>query len=226
MSTQTALVTGFEPYGPWQTNPSQAVAHALAGEQIGNLHVVAATLPVVLDGLASRVSALLSEHNPSVVLSTGLHPGAATLRMERVGLNVADFNKPDNQGIVAADRPVVDGAPLALAATLPVREIVTAHLAAGIPSVVSNSAGTYLCNATLYQFAASVAERGADCRVGFLHLPFTSAQVAQLMDGSIDAASGGAPGADAIASMSLDDMVAGARLALACAAAGDTSNRS
>ena len=55
---------------------------------------------------------------------------------------------------------------------------------------------------------------------GFIHLPFSPAQVARLMGGGAsDSASGAAPGQDAIASMHITDMCEGVRLAAEIAAA-------
>ena len=102
------------------------------------------------------MDALLAEVQPIVVISLGLHPGTATLRIERVGLNVAGFARADNTGVVARDDLLDSQGMLALAATIPARPISDAQLAHHLPSVVSNSARTYLCNAVLYQFLAAV----------------------------------------------------------------------
>jgi pyroglutamyl-peptidase len=63
---------------------------------------------------------------------------------------------------------------------LPVRKIEEALLAAGIPSRISNSAGSFLCNACLYSFL-SAAEKIQGTRCGFVHVPYLPEQVAGLL---------------------------------------------
>ena len=214
------LITGFEPYGDWSSNPSADVASALHEHQSTTLTITSAVLPVVLENLRARIEALLDAHAPDVVICLGLHPGAATLRVERVGLNVADFVRPDNAGEQTRNAELVAGAPHALPASIPVHSIGASQLERGIPATVSNSAGTYLCNAALYQSLHIAAARTAEPLCGFIHLPFSPAQVARLMGGGAsDSASGAAPGQDAIASMHITDMCEGVRIAAEIAAA-------
>ncbi|MBT6273451.1 MAG: peptidase [Chromatiales bacterium] len=210
----TVLLTGFEPYGDWPSNPAGTVAEQLNESVIAGATVVGRTLPVTLDGLGPRVRGLLEEVDPVAVLSLGLYPGAATLRVERLGLNVADFSRPDNDGLLAANLTLIDNQPMARLATIPVHAVRDAQLAAGLPSIVSNSAGTYLCNAMLYQFLNQTAHRANQCPCGFMHLPFEPAQVAASLHGSGDAASGAGPLQDCVPSMHLDTMLAGTEIAL------------
>ncbi len=176
-----ALVTGFEPYGGRSLNPSARLASAIDGERIGGLTVVGRTLPVVLDGLAARIDACLAEVQPAAVIALGLSPGEPTIRLERIAVNLADFPLPDNAGAFAADAAIAAAGPTALAATLPLRAIERALLADGIPARLSNSAGTYLCNAALYTLLAAIERRGARVPCGFIHLPYLPQQVAEML---------------------------------------------
>jgi pyroglutamyl-peptidase len=59
--------------------------------------------------------------------------------------------------------------------------MVDALLDAGIPARISNTAGTYLCNACLYSFL-SAAEAASDrVACGFIHVPYLPSQVADLL---------------------------------------------
>ena len=49
----------------------------------------------------------------------------------------------------------------------------------GVPAYVSNTAGTYLCNQTLYRTLHEIALRELTTRAGFIHLPLLPAMVAQ-----------------------------------------------
>ena len=92
------LVTGFEPYGGRGRNPAAEIAKALDGRMIAGHQVVGRTLPVSYRGLVERLGALIDEHNPAATISLGLWPGEPVIRLERFGLNLADFEIADNDG--------------------------------------------------------------------------------------------------------------------------------
>jgi pyroglutamyl-peptidase len=181
MARNVALVTGFEPYGGRGVNPSAEVAKRVDGLEIEGHRVVGRVLPVSFRALGDRISGLLRDLDPALVVSLGLWPGESTIRLERVGLNLADFEIPDNEGTLVRDDVVVAAAPCAVHATLPLREIEQALLAAGIPARLSTTAGTFLCNATLYTFLDCAQER-TGTRCGFVHLPYLPEQVAGLLE--------------------------------------------
>src|SRR6185437_14168316 len=146
-SKRAVLITGFEPFGGDATNPSQAIAEALDGRRIADMPVVGSVLPVEMARLDGALAAALRELDPAVVILLGLAEGEPVVRLERVALNLADFRIPDNAGDRRADEPLDPRGPAALSSRLPLREIRTALLAAGIPARLSETAGTYLCNA-------------------------------------------------------------------------------
>jgi pyroglutamyl-peptidase len=103
------------------------------------------------------------------------------IRLERVGLNLASFEIPDNEGRLVGDEPVRANGAAAQMASLPLRAIEAALLAAGIPARLSETAGTFLCNATLYGFLSAAERRAPAMLCGFIHLPYLPAQVAELV---------------------------------------------
>jgi pyroglutamyl-peptidase len=178
---RAALLTGFEPYAGGGLNPASEVVKRLDGTEIEGRRVVGRVLPVSFAALRARIHALMGEVDPAVVLSLGLWPGEPTIRLERVALNIADFEIPDNDGALVRDEVVAAAGPTAIPTTLPLRAIEQALLRAGIPARLSASAGTFLCNATLYTFLQT---RGAaaGARCGFIHLPYLPEQVAGLLE--------------------------------------------
>ena len=180
MSARPVLVTGFAPYGGRGRNPAADIAHALDGCTIAEVPVVGRLLPVALDEIIAKAESLLDELQPRIVINVGLWPGESMVRIERVGLNLADFEIPDNHGRKARDESLSRNGPAAKFATLPVRKIEAAMLAAGIPSRISNSAGSFLCNACLYSFL-SASEKTPGTRCGFVHVPYLPEQVAGLL---------------------------------------------
>ncbi len=171
------LVTGFEPFGAEPFNPSGACLAAVRQELSGTFDVKTEQLPVDLESVRRRLPELLSEYAPDIYVALGLAPGRHAMAVERVAINVLDFPIPDNVGSSPADEPVVPDGPLAYAATLPIKAIVRECTAAGLPIYVSNTAGTYLCNATMYLGLDWAVRQGAMTRVGFIHLPHAAEHV-------------------------------------------------
>lgn len=176
-----ALLTGFEPYGGRDVNPAYEVVRALDGRSAGEVEMIGRKLPVSYQQLRSRIPELLDELQPSIAISLGLWPGEATIRLERFGANLADFEIPDNDGILADNALISDASPTALASTLPIRQIEQQLLAKGIPARLSSTAGTFLCNATLFTLLASAHRNHPRMLCGFIHLPYLPVQVAQLL---------------------------------------------
>lgn len=214
---RTALITGFEPYGGRRLNPSGELTRALDGERIGDLSVVGRILPVVFAGLAERLEACLADTRPSVVIALGLWPGEPMIRLERIAVNLADSAKPDNAGAHPSGEPLDRDGAAALLATLPLPAIEAALLAEGIPARLSHSAGTFLCNATLYALLGAIARRGESTRCGFIHLPYLPQQVAEMLSDAHDGRIDLQHRAD-IASMDMATMTRAVRVALSVAA--------
>ncbi|MFO0726757.1 MAG: pyroglutamyl-peptidase I [Myxococcota bacterium] len=143
-----ALFTAFEPFGGLEHNPS-AAALARLPEHIAGRPVVSRILPVSTSDLDAALEVLPFD-DADVVIMTGVALERPVLSIERVALNLLDFDRPDNQGRAPQDRPIEEDAPLALASRLPVRAILKAWEAAGIPAKSSSSAGTYLCNQAFF----------------------------------------------------------------------------
>lgn len=173
---RAALVTGFEPFGGYASNPSADIARRLDGVRIQGVPVVGRVLPVDMAALDAALDTALRAVDPAAVILLGLAPGEAVVRLERVALNLADFRIPDNSGAQLMDRPLAAQADAALWSRLPLRTIAAELLAAGIPARLSETAGTYLCNAAMYRALAAVPRR-VPC--GFIHLPLTPAEVAK-----------------------------------------------
>jgi pyroglutamyl-peptidase len=178
MERQRLLVTGFEPFGPHADNPSREVAKAMDGRVVGTAAVRGAVLPVHHTQSVAVLRSLLDETEPLAILHLGLAAGRARLALERVAVNVMDYELPDAEGYCARGEACVPGGPAAHLSTLPLADILRALTAAGIPSYLSSTAGTYFCNQTMYWSLHEAQRRRARPHVGFMHLPLLPAMVA------------------------------------------------
>ena len=170
------LLTGFPRFADVERNPSEQIVSALDGTTVGGIEVVGRMLPVSAERTPGAVRAAIAEIAPRLTLMLGVAPGRAGLSVERTAVNLFDFPSPDNDGAQPVDVPIEAGAPVAYFATLPLRRIVKAWRAAGIPGYVSESAGLYLCNAAMYSALHATAADGPP--TGFLHLPSLPDEVA------------------------------------------------
>lgn len=213
MDDRPVLVTGFEPYGGRGRNPAHEAMQALHDRVIGGRRVVGIGLPVSLGRMPGIAAAMLNDINPGVVISLGLWPGESLVRLERLAVNIADFEIADNEGVLAVDREVQASEPAALMSTLPLRAIERAMLDAGIPARLSATAGTYLCNACLYSFLVAARQHPDPVACGFIHVPYMPEQVAELLVTMRQQASLELHQRRDLASMSLGDTVRAVEIA-------------
>jgi len=170
LEPRTVLLTGFEPFGGAMVNPS-ADAVTIAGRRwAGPERLVTAVLPVAFERSADAITALIAEHDPAVVIATGLAAGRSAVSIERIAVNLIDARIPDADGAQPVDVPSMPSAASAAMSTLPVKAIAGRIRAAGIPVELSLSAGLYVCNHVFMHAAAWAPGRGA--RAGFVHLPW------------------------------------------------------
>ena len=102
-----ALVTSFEPYGGRGLNPAAEVANRLDGDEVRGAAVIGRSFPVSYESLRANVERAIAEVDPVLVIGFGPWPGQPMIRLERVALDVADFEIPDNDGIVLGDRAIL-----------------------------------------------------------------------------------------------------------------------
>jgi pyroglutamyl-peptidase len=198
-----ALVTGFEPFGG---EPINAALEALGRlpPRLGALAITTRVLPAVFGEALDALEEAVRATEPDIVLCVGLAGGRSALSLERIAINIDDARIPDNKGRQPIDLPVVAGGPPAYFTTLPIKAAVGALRDAGLPAIVSNSAGTFVCNHVFYGLMHLAATRRLDLRGGFLHVPYLPSQAAR---------QDGAP------SMALADIVRGIEIVLTVAAA-------
>ncbi len=197
-----ALVTGFEPFGGDSVNPALEALGRLP-PRLGALEVMTQVLPAVFGQALDTLETAVAATDPDIVLCVGLAGGRAALSLERVAINIDDARIADNAGRQPIDRPVAGEGPAAYFATLPIKAAVAALRAAGLPAIVSNSAGTFVCNHVFYGLLHLAATRRTGLRGGFLHVPYLPEQASR---------EDGAP------SMALSDIVRGIEIVLRVAA--------
>ena len=162
------LITGFDPFGGANRNPAREAVMALPSV-IGNCEITPLEIPTIFGLAADTVLRVACELCPNVIICVGQAAGRAAITPEVVGINLRDASIPDNGGNQPRHTPIIAGAPAAYFSTLPVREMVAAVQAAGLPCSLSYSAGVFVCNDLLYTLLHHY--NGTSTRVGFIHIP-------------------------------------------------------
>lgn len=169
------LITGFEPFGGQDINPSWEAVRQLPDSLEGHL-LRKLQVPVVFGAAAEKVAAEKDSFRPDIILCTGQAGGRSGMTPERVAINLRDASIPDNAGFQPQDEPVLEGGPAALFSTVPVKKMSEAIRSAGVPSAVSLSAGSFVCNDLFYSLLSCCSD--SSTRVGFLHVPYLPEQAA------------------------------------------------
>jgi len=206
---RSVLLTGFEAFGTTPVNSAEQVARDLDGEEVGGVKIVARIIPNTFFTCIEVVQAAIAELRPVVVVMMGEYGGRAMITVERIAQNLNDgarYGLRDNDGKLLQDVLTAPDGPAAYRATLPVRAMVRAMRDAGIPSDISDVAGTFCCNHLMYGILHHIAVEVLDLPAGWVHLPHLP-EVAALEQNL------GAP------SMSVETAAAGLRAGIAAIAA-------
>jgi len=169
----TTLLTGFNRFGDLEVNPRQLIVESLAERPrtLTNVNLVAEVLPTEFIGAGNRISQLIRQHRPEMVVCLGLGAGLGEIHLERVALNLDDGGMPDNAGVSRTGQSIVPDGPLAYQSTLPLVQMREALRQRGIPASISNHAGTYVCNHVFYLARHEIERLGIGSMCGFIHVP-------------------------------------------------------
>ena len=170
------LLTGFEPFGQEEVNPSWEAVKAFP-ELMEDVEVLKVCLPVSFQKAMMMLEQAVDDYRPDVVLSIGQAGGRCAIEVERVAINIADSKKPDNDGYQPQECQLRADAPNAYFSNLPLKLLVEAIQDEGIPATISNSAGLYVCNSVFYTAMHLVYSKYPNMQAGFIHVPYLPCQV-------------------------------------------------
>ena len=172
------LVTGFDPFGGEQINPSIETVKRLPDKIVG-ADIIKLEIPTVCHKALEVIEEAIIQYDPDVILSVGQAGGRTDITVERIGINVDDFRIPDNEGNQPIDKPIYPEGPDAYFVKVPIKAMVERIREKNIPASVSNSAGTFVCNHVIYGVCHLIAAKYPGKRSGFIHIPYLPAQVVE-----------------------------------------------
>lgn len=190
------LISGFDPFGGERINPSFEAVKLLP-DVIGEYELTKIELPTVFGRAAEIMIEKIAEIRPDAVICVGQAGGRRGITPEVIGINLREASIADNAGNMPRNEKIRKVAPDGIFSTLPVREMVEAIKAEGLPAYLSYSAGAFVCNDLLYSLLYEF--KDTEIKIGFIHVPFLPEQARE-----------GVP------SMQLSEIVRGLRAAVEC----------
>ena len=160
----TILVTGFQPFDNRSVNASWIAAKSLASTK----DVIALELPVVWGTPWTELSSAIEQHKPEIVISMG-EGRQGWFDIETVARNNRS-QRQDNLDQLPTGLINPTG-PAAIDATISAQPLQQRLLDLGYPIRISDDAGAFLCEETLY--CLELLKQEFDCikTVTFVHLP-------------------------------------------------------
>ena len=172
MAVGKLLLTGFEKFLSFPTNPSEEVAKRLKGRKVGKYQCDSITLPVDFEESVAILSDTLEKGSYDLALSLGLAYSREVISLERVALNLIDDGvRKNNKGRIIEDKQILSEGVNAYFASLPLKKIQLALNEAGLKSELSLSAGSYVCNLVMYHLLHFQNTISPSMLAGFIHIP-------------------------------------------------------
>ena len=166
------LLTGFGPFPGAPENPTAQMVQNLASCSLGSMELVTRILPVIWNDAEARIAALIDEVKPDVILHLGLATKRSTIGVETRARNECTRLHPDADNICRASGTIDPHGPGLRHARVDTLQLVEVLCGLGLDAELSDDAGDYICNHTLYLSLGSHVPR-----VGFIHLPTPNEQM-------------------------------------------------
>lgn len=159
------LVTGFEPFDGRHINASWIVASRAAASV--NAHCI--RLPVRWGAPQQMLQEYCRRYHPRMIIAFG-EGGPEGFRLETLARNQRQ-DRPDNTGTPPASATIDPAGPARRDASFPLQRLFARLKAQEHPGRLSNDAGRFLCEETLYVLEGLRESDRALEHVAFIHVP-------------------------------------------------------
>ncbi|QWQ38379.1 pyroglutamyl-peptidase I [Gemella sp. zg-570] len=171
------LITGFEAFGNDKLNSSAEIVYRLP-DKLNDILLIKKIIPTVFNKSAEMLKKEIDSHKPDIVICVGQAGGKdrKKIAVERVAINIDDARIADNEGNRPLDKIIQENGSTAYFSTLPIKAIYSELIKNNIPTEISNSAGTFVCNHIMYQ-SLYLSNTKYNFKTGFIHIPYIKEQV-------------------------------------------------
>jgi len=173
MRKARVLLTGFEPFDGALFNISEKLVYEIKKIDLGNIELDSKILSVDESG-TKYVSGEIMNKQYDCILQLGFSKKAKKINLESKAENKINMNIKDNSGRMIRNESIIDYETTHLRTTTPLE-----GLSENIPEdiLISEDAGTFVCNETYYRTLNTIYESNLLDRFGrvlpciFIHLP-------------------------------------------------------
>ena len=168
------LLSYYDAFGAAPFNNSQIIAREIQKlMQDSSVELRLCALNTVFDKSYNQLEDCMKALDRAPQLVLGLGEAACEMKIELVGRNLDKTFGPDNEGQERNNTLIIPHGEKYLGFTYPLSEMYCALESEERKSiVVSNSAGSFVCNNTAYQFSHFYPELAS----GFIHVPANNCQ--------------------------------------------------
>ncbi len=170
------LITAFNPFNGAEINASEEVLNLLS-DKINDIQIHKLVVETVAYKSINMVIREIEKIKPDFVILLGQAGNRHCITPEKVAINLNDFRIADNDGNVLKDERIYEDGENAYFSTLPVKSIVSKLNKNNIPSTISYTAGTFVCNHLMYGVLYYINKNKLDTKAGFIHIPLIYSQV-------------------------------------------------
>ncbi len=169
------ILTGFQPFGPYQYNPTQQSTIDFHQKIFGDRKVIGIVLPSIYDAWGHLVATLLHHSDVYAIISTGLASSAQGIRIESTFRNTMNGKYPDANGYTPKNIPIIKkSAPYTIKSRAPHKKLLHTLLEHDIPAERSSDADSFICNALGYCTSLATRSNSYNERNVFIHVPWTT----------------------------------------------------
>ena len=166
------LISGFEPGGGRDVNPTALLVEALNNHEIEipeGLKVEQILLPVTFEKAFEVFKEKIDVFNPDMVISFGLAANRDHIELETLAVNRIHADIKDNAGAAPQNQLINPDGPESFLSTLPVQGLAGALQKEGLPVKLSSDTGNFVCNYLFYRLMETNQDTERLC--GFIHVP-------------------------------------------------------
>ncbi len=168
------ILTGFEPFGNYQFNPTKDSTLKFDGKKFGDRKITGVVLPCLYDAW-TYLADVIEEINPYAIISTGFASCVGGMRIESSFRNLMDSKYSDASGYSPKGLPIIaKDAPNNVTTNALYEELFLMLVEHGIPAEYSMDAESFICNALGYQTSLAIQRQNLPIRNAFIHVPWTT----------------------------------------------------
>lgn len=168
-----AILTGFEPFGPYKYNPVQDTTQEYNKKKVNGIEIRGLVLPCTYYGGFEVLSEKINEISPDIILSTGLASRVNGIRIETIGRNIMKGKYPDAEGRNTNNEPLIKNGKSFYFINSNSINLTNSLYEKNIPAEISIDAEGFICNSLIYLTARRIFNENLPIKFAFFHTPWT-----------------------------------------------------